>query len=247
MKITIIETGRPPASIRADWPGYPAMFERLVSAADDSFDWETLALADGAALPDPASLEGVLITGSPAGVYDPEPWMSPLFDFIRWAAAENTPQVGICFGHQAMAQALGGHAQRSDHGWGLGRHTYEICETRDWMGEGAERGETFALAVSHRDQVTATPPGASVLAASAFTPFAALDYSHGPAISFQGHPEFSDNFAAALYDVRRANPLSDEEVDHAIATLSAGHENARLGAWIARFYRQASGARIRGA
>lgn len=239
MKITVIETGRPPPPIRADWPDYPAMFRRLVSRADTGFDWDTIALAEGAPLPDPARLDGVLITGSPAGVYDREPWMAPLFDFIRWAAAEQTPQVGICFGHQAMAQALGGHATQSPRGWGLGRHVYEICETRDWMGPQAAPGAHFALAVSHRDQVVAPPPGARTLAASAFTPFAALDYSQGPAISFQGHPEFSDAYAAALYDIRRANPLSDDEVDKAIATLATPDDNDTLAEWIARFYRAA--------
>lgn len=238
MKITVIETGRPPAAIRADWPGYPAMFERLVSAADDGFDWEAVALTDGEELPDPADLDAILITGSPAGVYDPEPWMSPLFDFIRWATAEQTPQIGICFGHQAMAQALGGHAQKSERGWGLGRHSYEICEPRDWMGEDVSHGERFALAVSHQDQVTAPPPGARVLAASDFTPFAALDYSQGPAISFQGHPEFEDDFASALYEIRRGNPLNDKAVDRARDTLRASpHDNARLAQWMARFYR----------
>ena len=238
MKITVIETGRPPPVIRADWPGYPDMFQRLVSAADDGFDWETIALSEGEELPDPAALDAILITGSPAGVYDPEPWMTPLFDFIRWAAAESTPQVGICFGHQAMAQALGGHARKSTRGWGLGRHSYEICETREWMGEDMQRGDRFALAVSHQDQVTAPPPGAIVLAASDFTPFAALDYSQGPAISFQGHPEFEDDFATALYEVRRGNPLSDEAVDRAIGSLRGqAHDNARLAHWMSRFYR----------
>lgn len=240
MKITIIETGRAPPAIRADWPGYPAMFERLIARADDGFTYETVALVDGAALPDPAGLEGVLITGSPAGVYDPEPWMPQLMDFIRWCAAEKTPQVGICFGHQAIAQALGGRAVKSEKGWGLGRHTYEVCRTPRWMG--AAPPETVSLAVSHQDQVVAPPPGAEVIAASDFTAFAALAYAQGPAISFQGHPEFEDDFAAALYRIREDNPLSPGEVQAAIDSLGAPHDNVLLARWIAAFYRQSSAA-----
>lgn len=212
------------------------MFEALISSADDGFTYETVAVVDGAPLPDPATLEAILITGSPTGVYDPEPWMPMLMDFIRWTAAEKTPQVGICFGHQAIAQALGGQVVKSEKGWGLGRHSYEICRTPKWMGE-APPG-TFALAVSHQDQVIAPPPGADVIAASDFTAFAALEFAQGPAISFQGHPEFCDAFSAALYKIRENNPLSPEEVASAIGSLDQPEDNALLARWIADFFRK---------
>ena len=183
MKITIIETGRPMPRLRPDFPNYPAMFETLISRADDGFAFETVALLDGAPLPDPETLDAVLITGSPAGVYDPEPWMPVLMDFIRWCAARTVPQVGICFGHQAMAQALGGQVVKAPKGWGLGRHTYDVEKRQPWMGEAPP--ETFSLAVSHQDQVIAPPPGATVVAASDFCVFAGLAYSQGPARIFQ--------------------------------------------------------------
>lgn len=235
MKITIIETGKPPPKIRAAWPGYPDMFVSLVGGADPGLSFEIVDLVDGEPLPDPSSLEAVLVTGSKAGVYDDEPWMAPLMDFIRWTAAEEVPQIGVCFGHQAVAQALGGQVIKSPKGWGLGRHTYDIENTFDWMG--ADVPSDFALAVSHQDQVVAPPPGAKIIAASGFTPYAALAYAQGPAISFQGHPEFSDGFSAALYDVRLNNPLSAEEVDAAKTSLSTPEDNALVGRWMAQFYR----------
>lgn len=226
------------APLRATFPDYPEMFARLVGAANPVFSFETVALLDGARLPDPETLDGVLITGSPAGVYDPEPWMAPLMDFIRWTAASGVPQVGICFGHQAMAQALGGQVVKSDKGWGLGRHTYARLTHAPWMGDAPP--ERFALAVSHQDQVVALPPGATVTAASDFCPYAGLSYVQGPAISFQGHPEFSDVFAAALYEHRRGKPLSDSQVDEAQASLSHPEDNALLGHWIASFFSQSA-------
>jgi len=240
MKITIIETGRPMASLRSRFPDYPEMFSDLIGGAKPGLSFESCALVNGERLPDPESLDGILITGSPVGVYDPAPWMSPLMDFIRWAAAARTPQVGICFGHQAIAQALGGQVKKSDKGWGLGRHSYDITSNAPWMGERDQ--DTFSLAVSHQDQVIAPPPGAAVTAASDFCPYAGLSYIQGPAISFQGHPEFSDAFAAALYENRRGAPLSDAEVDAATASLSKPHDNALLGQWIAAFYLNAAAA-----
>lgn len=244
MKITILETGRPMAPLRGRFPNYPAMFETLIASADDGFAYETVALLDGAPLPDPETLDAVLITGSPAGVYDPEPWMPILMDFIRWCAASTVPQVGICFGHQAMAQALGGQVIKSPKGWGLGRHTYDVTARQSWMGEAPP--EQFALAVSHQDQVVAPPPGAIVTAASDFCVFAGLAYAQGPAISFQGHPEFSNAFSEALYENRRGSPLTDEQVDTAVASLAAPEDNDLLGDWIASFYRGVAETKARG-
>ncbi len=241
MKLTIIETGQVPAPIRADWPDYPAMFASLLGEADPSLAFETVALERGAPLPDPAGLDAVLLTGSPAGVYDPEPWIAPLLDFIRWAAAEGTPAIGICFGHQAMAQAFGGKVVKSDKGWGVGRHVYDRVAPAPWMGEPPP--ERLALLVSHQDQVVAAPPGASVLARSDFTPYAALSYAAGPAISFQGHPEFTPAYAQALYGLRRAalGPRHDE----AIASLEAPLDSGRVAAWMTTFLHCARAARPR--
>jgi len=236
MKITIIETGQAPEAIRADFEDYPGMFARLISSADKGFTYETVSPLKGDALPDPATLEAILITGSKAGVYDDEPWMAPLMDFIRGAAKARTPMVGICFGHQAVANALGARVEKADAGWGLGRHEYDITAAPAWMDGFA--GKTFALGVSHQDQVLSLPPGAHVIARSDFTPFAALDYGDIPAISFQGHPEFEDDYSAALYDIRLGNPLTPDQVTEAKNSLARSHNNAEVGTWIGTFFRQ---------
>ena len=235
MRLTIIETGQPPAGIRDDWPDYPAMFTQLLSPFLVQVQFETIALFDGVALPDPASLDAILITGSAAGVYDDMYWMQPLFDFIRAAAAAHVPQVGICFGHQALACALGARVAKSDKGWGIGRHSYDILSRPDWM-NGTGRKQ-FSLGVSHQDQVLSLPPGATCVAASDFTPYAALDYPDAPAISFQGHPEFSPGFSCALYGIRRGTALPEHRVDEACDSLEQPIDNALVGEWIATFLR----------
>lgn len=236
MKLTIIETGLVPEPIREAFDDYPAMFRQLLRAADPELEFETISVIRGESLPDPASLQAILITGSPAGVYDDDPWIAPLKEFIRRAADAGVPQIGICFGHQVMAEALGGKVVKSEKGWGIGRHTYKVQACPDWTG--GDCPQSVSVPVSHQDQVVALPPGARVIAASDFTPFAALDYGETPAISFQCHPEFDPKYSAALYEIRKGRPLAEAAVDAAIQSLGAPLDNMRLGRWIARFIRQ---------
>ncbi|MEM6534025.1 MAG: type 1 glutamine amidotransferase, partial [Pseudomonadota bacterium] len=231
--LTIIETGKMPAPIRGDWPDYPGMFEALLAPHTGDMQFETIALCEGEALPDPQSLDAILVTGAAAGVYEDHPWMNPLMDFIRWAGAAQTPQIGICFGHQAIAQALGGQVRQSNKGWGIGRHEYTLHTRPGWMNGYA--ADTFALGVSHKDQVEVLPPAAEIIASSAFTPYAALAYPAANAISFQGHPEFSPGAMKALYSVRKGTVFPEDMVEAAEQSLAAPIDNDLVGQWMARF------------
>lgn len=237
--LTIIETGRAPEQIRPDWPDYPEMFETLLAPHLTGWAFDKVALSSGETLPDPATLDAVLITGSAAGVYDDLPWMSPLMDFIRWAADANTPQIGICFGHQAIAHALGAQVAKSEKGWGIGRHVYEIIAPQNWKGVAAPN--TFSLGVSHQDQVLTLPPGAIQVARNAFCEYAALAYPGAAAISFQGHPEFHPGFSCALYEVRKGTRFSEEQVAEAEASLQVPIDNDLVGQWMATFLKSREG------
>lgn len=239
MKLTIIETGQAPVAIRDRFPDYPEMFRRMFAGVDAAITCETVSIVRGEALPDPATLEAVLYTGSPAGVYDPLPWIAPLAEFIRGAAAARTPQVGICFGHQIMGEALGGKVVKSDKGWGVGRHTYEIVQCPDWSTTPCP--PSLSVSVSHQDQVVVLPPAASVIAQSDFTPYAGLNYLDFPAISFQCHPEFEPDFTAALYTARRGATLTEAEADAAVASLAGVCDRRLLAGWIASFLRANAG------
>ena len=222
MKVAILETGRPPGKLSEQFGDYPRMFAELLGSG---FDIESFDVQAGQ-LPDPAAHEACLITGSPAGVYDPLPWIEPLQQFIR--SADRAKMVGICFGHQVMAEALGGHVVKSDKGWGAGLHRYTVLRAEPWI----DSVETIAIPASHQDQVIVQPPNTQVVAASDFTPFAALAWTDRPAISFQFHPEFSADFAKALIE-QRYDIVPDP--DAAIASLDAPNDNEIVAGWIRNF------------
>jgi GMP synthase-like glutamine amidotransferase len=223
MKLAILETGRPPGDLESKFGDYSEMFGQMLG---DGFELATYDAQNGNLPADPADHHAYMITGSPAGVYDPYPWIAPLSDFIR--SAHGVKMIGICFGHQVMAEALGGHVEKSDKGWGAGLHHYSVVHRAPWM----DGEQTIAIPASHQDQVVIQPPNSEVVVQSGFTPYAGLAWTDRPAISFQFHPEFSPDFAKALIEARYdrvSNP------DAAIASLDAPNDSARVAGWIRRF------------
>jgi len=226
MEIGILRTGGPPAELAERFGPYDDMSERLLGPG---FELCAYDIHNGAAPPSPGAHPAFLITGSAAGVYEPLPWIAPLLGFLREAKGR-TRLVGICFGHQAMAEALGGRVEKSGRGWGIGLQDYELWESAPWMG--ATPPERIAVPVSHQDQVVVPPPGARILAGNAFTPFGLLDWEDGDAVSMQFHPEFEPAYAQALIEHRRARV---PEPDSAIASLERPNDRLLVGAWIRRF------------
>jgi len=233
MKLTIIQTGGVPAPLAARFMPYPAMFETMFDGTGQGFSYETIPVFEGAPLPDPATLEGVVITGSAAGVYEDHFWLDPLRDFIRDAYGKKTSMLGICFGHQVMADALGGDVRKSEKGWGLGRHSYGVVQRPGFMGSAPP---ILAVACSHQDQVIVPPSEAEVILASEFTPNAGLAYRNGAALSFQPHPEFADDYAEALVQLRRGK-APDAVVDAATASLATPSHSADMAHYIGRFFK----------
>ncbi|MBE7220425.1 MAG: type 1 glutamine amidotransferase [Caulobacteraceae bacterium] len=226
--IGILETGTPPQDLAARHGCYDAMVRDLLGADVPTRSYDVQA---GDLPQRPEDHPAYVITGSSAGVYDPLPWIAPLKRFIREAHGR-AKLVGICFGHQVMAEALGGRVEKSGKGWGLGLHGYDIVAPAAFLG--AEAPARIAVAASHQDQVVEAPPGATVLAASAFTPYAALLYPGGSAISMQFHPEFTRDYAAALVELRRER-LPAGMADRALASLDGASDAARVGGWIRAF------------
>lgn len=161
----------------------------------------------GEALPEPEAFDGYILTGSEKGVYDDTPWMQPLRDWLVATRDAGKPIFGICFGHQIMADAFGGKAEKIGEAE-VGVRTFEMD------------GETVSGHVWHQDQVTKVPPGAKVIGSASYCPVAALDYDF-PAMSVQFHPEYPPDYVSTFLARSRGEVLSEEESDRAIAQFNA--------------------------
>ena len=224
MTIGILETGRPPMELRPKWGTYDCMMRSMLGShrAYRTYDVQAGDLPGEA-----GECAAYVITGSAAGVYDDLPWIPPLLEFIR-AARGRAKMIGICFGHQAMAAAFGGQVVKSPKGWGIGLHRYEIVEPPPFMREPIG----LAIPASHQDQVVTPPPGARVLAASAFTPYATLGYDD-QTLSVQAHPEFTPGFAAALIESRRE--VYGDKAGPALLSLQQPDDCGRAAEWLQNF------------
>jgi len=224
IKVGILVTGAPPAELEQRFGSYRAMISALLGPGFETRSYDVVA----GEYPAPVDQEhAYVVTGSPAGVYDDLPWIEPLKQFLR-AAKGRARLIGICFGHQIMAEAFGGRVEKAQGGWGVGLHRYEVKDGAPWM-DGAK---AVSIPVSHQDQVVEQPPASRLIAGSAFNRVGILAYEDQPAISFQCHPEFDPAFAQALIETRR-DRLDDP--DSAIASLDAPNDRDRMARWIRAF------------
>lgn len=231
MLIGILETGRVNAALAERHGEYPKMFEGLFRSADPALHFRTFPVLEGVLPQGPEAADAWIVTGSKWGVYDDIPWIAPLTEFLRQVRAAKVPLVGICFGHQLMAMAFGGRAEKSGRGWGAGVHRYTPREIPSWMADG---DRPLAFHAMHQDQVTAVPEDATVIASSDFCPYAMLAYGdlEAPeAISIQPHPEFDAPYGADLVRVRTGVAVPEDIAAAALETYGSPVDNAAFARW----------------
>lgn len=225
MHIGILEPGVTPDDLIGAHGTMPEMARSLLGGIDPTLRFSTWRVLDGIFPASVTAADGWLVMGSKHGVYEDLPWMRTLKDFLRGAIAADVPVVGICFGHQILAEAMGGKVVKSERGWGCGVHRYSLSD-----------GGEIAIAAMHQDQVIEVPPGAAVIATSEFCPVAGLDYD-GRALSFQPHPEFADAFVRDLVSSRRDFSIPAPIADVALASIGGPTDRERLGRRIIDFFR----------
>jgi len=190
-------------------------------------DWRftVFAVKDGEFPEGLEGFDGFIITGSPASVHDPEPWVEHLMALIRQIRTDDRPIFGACFGHQAIAKALGGVVAKNPGGWVFG-----LSETQ-------MEGEQIRLYAAHNEQVTTLPEGAEALGGNTECPIGA--YRIGPRVlTTQYHPEITPSFAAALV-AEYASKLPPDVAARAKASLGQEAEMGRIAARVVRFFEEA--------
>ncbi len=231
MLVGILETGRPAEKL-AEHGSYPQMFERLLGPASSKLTFKTFAAVDGDVPSDPQACDAWLITGSRHGAYERLPWMLELEQLLRDAMAAKVPVVGICFGHQILAQALGGKVIQSPKGWGFGLQTYRIDET---PGAAGKIPAQVTLAALHQDQVVEVPESGRVIGSSDFCPNAVIAYGDA-ALSFQAHPEFDVPFLRGVAEHRLKGIAPDDVLAAAVDSFREKRpDQPVIAQWIADF------------
>jgi GMP synthase-like glutamine amidotransferase len=213
---------------------YPEMFERLFQRVDPSVRFRVWRCLDGEIPDTPDAVDAWLTTGAKFGVNDGYPWVDALAAFIGQLWRHDKPLVGICFGHQLIAKALGGEVVKSPKGWGVGLSFNRVSERAEWM---TPWQEGLNLVVSHQDQVVTLPEGARVLADSPFCP-AYLMQVGDHFLGVQGHPEFAKPYSADLMALRRAT-IGEDRVREGLASLSAVVDDELMARWILNFFHHA--------
>lgn len=221
--IGILVTGHSPEELTGEYGNYADMFKRLLGKFE--FRFKTYFVVDGAFPESPNEVDGWLLTGSKFGVYEDHDWIRKLEDFIRRVHAAGVPMVGICFGHQVMAKALGGHVEKFKGGWSAGPVTYKRSDT----------GEEQVLLAWHQDQVIRVPEGAEVVGKTDRCENAVIRYGDW-GLSYQPHPEFSPGFFEGLASARRS-AIPDslfEEVKSVETSISTDCVADEIGSFLAR-------------
>ena len=214
---------------------FTILFQRLPKSED--FRFTTLAVVDGIFPKNLDDYDGYLISGSAYGVYDDAPFIPRLIDLIQKIHQAKKPIFGVCFGHQIIAHALGGQAQKWDKGWVLGITEVTLTNLPDWV-EKKEwietRGNTINLIHVHQDQVTRLPRGAKLVGIASQCKNAAFIIGD-TVFAVQGHPEFDAPYTDALLGLL-ADRAGQSRVKAARRSLSTPHDGMRVANWILDFF-----------
>lgn len=240
MKIGILATGITSDMLLPTFGSYGDMFVTLLKEKDPSFEFEVFDVRDDIFPESADQCDAWLITGSKSNVDERKPWMLRLNNLIRDIDARKQPLIGICFGHQIIADALGGEVECFEGGWGVGIHRYKRVGQDVAIPENVA---SFAICAMHQYQVTQRPERARVFATSDFCENAGLFYDNH-ILTLQGHPEFSKAYEVALIEMLRSNPIPEDVSEQGLESVEQENlDSPDVMSWIAQFIKAASQAR----
>lgn len=232
MKIGILQTGETPPPLRGQYGRYPDMFADLFARAGGGEEFVVYDVRRGKLPKHPQACDGYIITGSRHGVYEDLPWIARLLDYVQTLYRARRPMAGVCFGHQAIAAALGGEVVKSPKGWGVGLQSWDVLRAAPWMKTTPKK---FSLLSFHQDQVIKLPRGAARLFGSKFCDNAGFVIGNR-VFCVQGHPEFVPDFCRDLAK-HREEILTPQLV--AAAAKPGNHQGLLCARWMRAFFQHA--------
>lgn len=238
LRICILESDDLHPTMQDSFIGFGQMFKQLFAGQDASVACQVFNVVRGEYPAASEQFDAYLVTGSKADSFANDPWIVTLRAYLRERFQQGDVLLGICFGHQILALVLGGDTQRSNKGWGIGVHRYRLAYKPQWLPEALDE---FQLLISHRDQVTALPAGATLLAQSEFCENAAFIIGQ-QVLCFQGHPEFTHDFSRQLLQIRQSVYCPDE-YQAACNSLQDAHDGQAIAQWMLCFVQAAKDAR----
>lgn len=234
LRVAILQTDEVLPQFLDDHGDYPDMFARLLHKAVAESDSPIQLRTDcyDARVGDYPAVDayhGYLITGSRKSVYDDEPWIGALADYLKRVLDAGGRVIGICFGHQLMAHFFGGRTEPAVQGWAVGVQENRVVGREPWMDE----GERLNLLSSHKDQVTRLPEGARLIASSDLCPVGGFVIDD-QVLTLQGHPEFQRGYSRDLMDMRR-EIIGEAVYSRGLDSLCKETDDDRAGRWIISF------------
>jgi GMP synthase-like glutamine amidotransferase len=236
MRFCVLKAGTATRATRERLGDFGDLFVDLLALPGQR--WEIFDVEHGVFPPSLSAFNGVVITGSPASAYDPEPWILRLLEAVRSCHKERVPLLGVCFGLQAVAQALGGEVRPNPAGWDVGLTELIPTETGRTLPPLAGAREPLRMLEVHQDIATRPPPGSVVLASSDRTPCEIFTLGDR-VLCVQGHPEMDNTMIRELIEKRARKGLIDpRRAREGLASLEALPHREIFQAWLRTFLRE---------
>ena len=233
LSVGVLQCGEVPENLCESFIDYNEMIAQSLRTADAGLSCRTWRVFDGE-IPRPDACDAWITTGSRYSVNDDNDWTHGFCNFVRELSKLERPFIGICYGMQMMAKALGGKVEFSEKGWGIGVATSSVCRQPLWMGE---RVDEVNLVVSHQEQVVELPDNATLIAGSDFCPNSIFSIGRHM-LGIQGHPEFTADYSRALMEARRSIIPADR-IGEGMDSLTKPVNGVLTFEWIAKFIRTA--------
>lgn len=233
MKIGILLTDEPDKAQVDKYGDYYDMFQKLFNSVEDNHTFIPYQITNNIYPNNIDECDAYLITGSKYSVYDGFEWIDILKEYIKKLFQQEKKLIGICYGHQIIAEALGGKVIKSDKGWGVGIKESKTVQKKSWM---SPYQDVISLRYSHQDQVTTLPKGSELITTNEFCPNAGYQIDN-VILTLQGHPEYSSEFLEFLM-TKRIKGIGESTHQQAISSLQQTTDDKLIAKWILNFIRK---------